>query len=132
VCAGTIAGIALILIFTAGCASGPEADEDRLLSGFLDPPARARPGAFWPWLNGHAKPTRLTEELEHFKAAGFSRLQVWDVEARQDPDEVVPIGPPFLSDPWLANFVHVNGEALRLDLGPLPAEGCIQSLSATT
>ena len=124
-CAGAIAWIALTLIFTAGCASGPEADEDRLLSGFLDPPARARPDAFWPWLNGHADPTRLTEELEHFKAAGFSRLQVWDVKAHQDPDEVVPIGPPFLSDPWLANFAHVNREALRLDLelGLLAASG---------
>ncbi len=124
-CAGAIAWIALTLIFTAGCASGPEADEDRLLSGFLDPPARARPDAFWTWLNGHADPTRLTEELEHFNAAGFSRLQVWDVKAHQDPDEVVPIGPPFLSDPWLANFAHVNREALRLDLelGLLAASG---------
>jgi hypothetical protein len=76
-------------------------------------------------LNGHADPTRLTEELEHFNAAGFSRLQVWDVKAHQDPDEVVPIGPPFLSDPWLANFAHVNREALRLDLelGLLAASG---------
>ena len=124
-CGGAIAWIALILIVTAGCTASPEAIEDRLLDGFLDPPARARPDAFWPWLNGHADPTRLTEEMEHFKAAGFSRLQVWDVKAHQDPDEIVPIGPPFLSDEWLANFAHANREALRLDLelGLLAASG---------
>ncbi len=122
---GAAAWIALTLIVTAGCAARPEAADDLLLAGFLDPPARARPDAFWPWLNGHADPARITEEMERFKAAGFSRLQVWDVEARQDPEGIVPVGPPFLSDAWLATFAHANREALRLDLelGLLAASG---------
>jgi hypothetical protein len=124
-CVGAIAWIALTLIVTAGCAPSPEANDDRLLEGFLDPPARARPDAFWPWLNGHADPARITAEMERFKAAGFSRLQIWDVQALQDPDEIVPTGPPFLSDAWLAILAHANREALRLDLelGLLAASG---------
>ena len=122
---GAIVSIALSLIFTAGCTARPESGDDPLLAGFLDPPARARPDAFWPWLNGHADPARLTEEMERFKTAGFSRLQVWDVQALQDPDGLVPVGPPFLSDAWLETFAHVNREALRLDLelGLLAASG---------
>ena len=57
---GAAAWIALTLIVTAGCAARPEAADDLLLAGFLDPPARARPDAFWPWLNRHVDPTRLT------------------------------------------------------------------------
>ena len=85
-----IAWIALTLIVTAGCTTRPGASEDPLLAGFLDPPGRARPDAFWPWLNGHAEPARITEEMEAFKAAGFARLQIWDVLALQDPEQIVP------------------------------------------
>jgi hypothetical protein len=123
--ARAIVWTALILTLTAGCATRPGDSDDPLLAGFLDPPARARPDAFWTWLNGHADPARITAEMEAFKAAGFARLQVWDVLALQDPDGIVPTGPPFLSDPWLANLAHANREALRLDLelGLLAASG---------
>jgi hypothetical protein len=67
----------------------------------------------------------MTVEMEEFRAAGFSRLQVWDVKAHQDPDELVPVGPPFLGDEWLANLAHANREAKRLglELGMLAASG---------
>ncbi|NOG54434.1 MAG: hypothetical protein HND57_08920 [Planctomycetes bacterium] len=98
---------------------------ERLIEGFQNPPAEARPDAFWPWLNGHADKARITEEMEQFKAAGFSRLQVWDVLALSDPDHLVPTGPTFLSDPWLDNFAHAHREAQRLglELGLLSASG---------
>ena len=102
-----------------------EATYDELVAGFEDPPARARPDAFWTWLNGHADPERITMEMEAFKAAGFSRLQVWDVRAHRDPDGIVPTGPAFLSDEWLVNLAHANREALRLglELGMVAASG---------
>ncbi|MFT7076154.1 MAG: alpha-L-fucosidase [Planctomycetota bacterium] len=102
-----------------------EATYEDLVAGFGDPPARARPDAFWTWLNGHADPERITEEMEAFKAAGFSRLQVWDVRAHRDPDGIVPEGPAFLSDEWLVNLAHANREALRvgLELGMVAASG---------
>ncbi|QDV09184.1 Alpha-L-fucosidase [Planctomycetes bacterium Poly30] len=102
-----------------------EATYDDLVAGFEDPPARARPDAFWAWLNGHADPARITEEMEAFRAAGFSALQIWDVKAHRDPEGIVPVGPAFLSDEWLANLAHANREALRLglDLGMVAASG---------
>jgi hypothetical protein len=117
------AAIALIALATAGC--GFDQDHGILEDGFRIPPAEARPDAFWPWLNGHVDRDRITEEMEQFKAAGFSRLQVWDVLALADPEKIVPAGPTFLSDPWLENFAHANREALRLglELGVLGASG---------
>ena len=122
----TIAGTLLLLLVISGCATSPAAGAyESLLDGFRDPPAQARPDAFWPWLNGHADRERITEEMEELRAAGFSRLQVWDVKAHRDPEGFVPIGPPFLSDEWLGNFAHANREAQRLglELGLLAASG---------
>ncbi len=116
----------LLLSLLAGCAStAADGGIGRLRDGFVDPPARARPDAFWTWLNGHADPARLTEEMEAARAAGLSRLQVWDVLALQDPDGRVPVGPPFLSDAWLENLAHADREAQRLglELGLLAASG---------
>lgn len=111
-----------IALHTPALGSG---EQDRLADGFQDPPAAARPDAFWPWLNGHVDRARITEEMEQFKAAGFSRLQVWDVLALQDSEKIVPPGPTFLSDAWLENFAHANREALRLglELGLVGASG---------
>jgi hypothetical protein len=120
------AGAPLLLAVIAGCAVAPDTGEyDRLRAGFADPPAAARPDAFWTWLNGHADPARITAEMEAFRAAGFSRLQVWDVKALQDPDRLVPVGPAFLDDAWLANLAHADREARRLglELGMLAASG---------
>ena len=120
-------GLSLILLApSVGAAQTAwDATYDELVAGFGDPPARARPDAFWTWLNGHADPERITVEMEAFKAAGFSRLQVWDVRAHRDPDGIVPEGPAFLSDEWLVNLAHANREALRLglELGMVAASG---------
>lgn len=117
-----------LLLLVVGCACATTADEgtyDRLRDGFRDPPREARPDAFWPWLNGHADPARITAEMEAFRASGFARLQVWDVKALQDPDGIVPVGPAFLSDAWLANLAHADREARRLglELGLVAASG---------
>ena len=122
----TLAGLLPLLVVASGCAAtSDEETYHHLRDGFLDPPPEARPDAFWPWLNGHADPERITEEMEEFHAAGFSRLQVWDVKAHQDPDQFVPVGPPFLSDEWLTNLAHADREAQRLglELGMLAASG---------
>ncbi len=124
---GSTAALAgLFLLLTLGCAAPPDADGYAdLREGFADPPARARPDAFWTWLNGHADRARITEEMEAARAAGLSRLQVWDVMALQDPEGIVPVGPAFLSDAWLENLAHADREARRLglELGMLAASG---------
>ncbi|MFG0306252.1 MAG: glycosyl hydrolase, partial [Phycisphaerales bacterium JB040] len=122
----TIGGLLLLLLAQPVRALSPDTGGyDHLRAGFQDPPPRARPDAFWPWLNGHADPERLTAEMEAFRSAGFSRLQVWDVLALQDPERIVPTGPAFLSDAWLTNLAHANHEAERLglELGMVAASG---------
>lgn len=115
----------LLLCIMKGEAIAGAREDDLLLAGFQNPPPQARPDAFWPWLNGHADPVRITKEMEAFKAAGFSRLQVWDVRAIQDPEGIVPTGPAFLSDAWLENLAHAEREATRLglELGLVAASG---------
>jgi hypothetical protein len=122
----TVVRTFLSLLVCAGCAAAPDEEgHDRLRDGFRNPPQEARPDAFWPWLNGHADTARITTEMEAFRDAGFARLQVWDVKALQDPDGIVPVGPAFLSDEWLANLAHADREAQRLglELGMLAASG---------
>ena len=63
---------------------------------FSDPPITARPGAFWPWLNGHVSLERITYELEQMKDKGMSGADIWDVRAQINPGDTVPVGPPFL------------------------------------
>ena len=120
-------GVLLVLLMAIfqGAASAAGKQQDSLLDGFQNPPARARPDAFWPWLNGHADQDRMTKEMEAFRAAWFSRLQVWDVLALQNPEGMVPAGPAFLSDAWLDNLAHANREAKRLglELGLVGASG---------
>ena len=94
---GVVALVFLLLSGTVTSRARSSAEPDRLIDGFRNPPAEARPDAFWPWLNGHVDRARITEEMEQFEAAGFSRLQVWDVLALQDPEKIVPAGPTFLS-----------------------------------
>ena len=121
-----IAGSHLLLAALTGCATTPDdVSYDHLRDGFRDPPPQARPDAFWAWLNGSADPDRITQEMEELAAAGFSRLQVWDVLALQDPERIVPAGPPFLDDAWLENLAHANREAKRLglELGMVAASG---------
>jgi hypothetical protein len=115
----------LLLCIMKGAAIAGAGKDDYLRAGFQNPPPRARPDAFWPWLNGHADPDRITEEMEAFQAAGFSRLQVWDVLALENPEGIVPTGPAFLSDAWLENLAHAEREATRLglELGLVAASG---------
>ncbi|MBI4325060.1 MAG: hypothetical protein HY674_07320, partial [Chloroflexi bacterium] len=39
---------------------------------FANPPIEARPGAYWPWLNGNVDLAQITRELEEMKAKGMS------------------------------------------------------------
>lgn len=92
---------------------------------FTNPPLAARPGAFWPWLNGHVSLERITYELEQMKEKGMSGADIWDVRAQINPDGMVPVGPPFLGDESLNAIAHAVKEAKRLGLklGMIAASG---------
>ncbi|NJM94794.1 MAG: hypothetical protein HC842_09145 [Cytophagales bacterium] len=89
---------------------------DSLAEGFANPPMSAKPKALWDWVNGNANLSRITEELEAAKAKGMSGFDIWDVGILVDDNQVVPAGPPFLSDPSLQAIGHAIREATRLGM----------------
>jgi len=96
----------------------PRADDSALADGFLNPPASARPGAYWAWMNGNVNLPQLTRDLEEMKDKGLSSALIFDVGAR-DPDRVVPAGPAFMGPESLQAICHAIREATRLgvDIG---------------
>ncbi|MBI4325352.1 MAG: hypothetical protein HY674_08825, partial [Chloroflexi bacterium] len=77
----------------------------------------ARPGAYWPWLNGNVDLAQITRELEEMKAKGMSGAEIWDVGViHPHPDAPVAAGPAFLGPESLAAIHHAINEATRLGL----------------
>ncbi|AQT67811.1 F5/8 type C domain protein [Anaerohalosphaera lusitana] len=116
--------IGLLFIVLSVSAFGSQADAV-VKSDFVDPPIAARPGAFWPWLNGSFSLERITYELEEMKDKGMSGADIWDVKAHGDPDNMIPVGPEFLGPKSLKAIGHAVKEAdrLGLHLGMLNSSG---------
>ena len=55
----------------AAPAARPSAD---LLSGFVSPPASARPWVYWFWLNGNITREGITADLEAMRRAGIGAV----------------------------------------------------------
>ncbi len=84
---------------------------------FANPPIEARPGAYWPWLNGNVDLAQITRELEEMKAKGMSGAEIWDVGViHPHPDAPVPAGPAFLGTESLAAIHHAINEGTRMGL----------------
>ena len=92
---------------------------------FFDPPISARPGAYWPWLNGSVSLERITYELEEMKAKGMGWADIWDVASIINPGTMIPVGPEFLGKESLKAIGHAVKEADRLGLrlGMIAASG---------
>ncbi|MBN2327392.1 MAG: hypothetical protein JXR73_09570 [Candidatus Omnitrophica bacterium] len=86
-----------------------------LEDGFSNPPAIARPHAYWVWVNGNSDPAQLTRDLEEMKDKGLAGLEIFDIGAK-DPLGVVPEGPAFFGPESLKAIAHAVREASRLDL----------------
>ena len=107
----------IVFLLTVFAVSAAGSQADILVEGeFVDPPVSARPGAFWPWLNGSVSLERITYELEQMKAKGMSGADIWDVKAHADPCEIIPAGPEFLGPESLHAIGHAVKEAERLGL----------------
>lgn len=84
---------------------------DPLASGFLKPPAEARPWVYWFWLNGNITSNGITADLEAMKRVGIGGVLIMEV------DQGAPVGPvDFMSARWRGLFQHVHHEARRLGL----------------
>ena len=110
----------LVIIFSAGLTGADSLDRN-----FADPPLSARPGAFWPWLNGDVSLERITYELEQMKEKGMSGADIWDVRGIADPCGIIPAGPEFLGPESLKAIGHAVKEAERLglEMGMLNSSG---------
>ena len=89
---------------------------DELERGFRNPPAEARPHAYWLWLNGYVDPITARAELQAMKEAGLGGVLVFDMGARGAKSVQPPVGPAFLSPPWMAQFRESVAQAKQLGL----------------
>jgi hypothetical protein len=113
-----------LLVVQSSCAPSEEASQsgreaemlESLSNGFVNPPASSRPGAFWPWLNGDVTKESITHDMEEMKDKGMSGAEIWDIEARYNPDGAFGIGPEFLGDESVELIKHALSEGKRLDL----------------
>lgn len=118
------AAVVITAVFSLFCIIGilsasDQADRIDILNmeeGFQNPPRSARPGAFWPWLQGNVSLPQITRELEEMKEKGMSGAEIWDVGAVNNENDFIPAGPAFLSPASVDAMHHAIKEGTRLGL----------------
>ncbi len=108
--------IGLAFMFFVGVPIQAADDVARLKAEFQNPPAEARPWAYWCWMNGNFRLSQITNELEAIKHMGIGGFNIFDIGA-QDPNHVVPAGPAFMGPESLDAIGYAIREAERLGLG---------------
>jgi hypothetical protein len=82
-----------------------------LRAGFSNPPAWARPGVYWYFMDGNLSEEGMTKDLESMAEAGIGNLIFLEVNVGVPRGRV-----DFLSDRWLALFAHAEKECRRLNI----------------
>lgn len=97
---------------------GPTDDYAILQSGFVDPPDNAKVKVYWWWINGSADKVRIREELEAFREAGISAVDIFDIgtPGHSSTEGIVEPGPAFMSDEYLSNIGYAVEVADELDM----------------
>jgi hypothetical protein len=90
--------------------------KDKLESGFLNPPAQARPHIWWHWMNGNITKEGITADLEAMHRVGFGGVYIFNIAGpRMNTD--IPSGPiDYLSKEWLDLVKYSVQEAERLGM----------------
>lgn len=84
---------------------------DTIESNFSQPPAAARPGVYWYFMDGNRNKAAMTADLESMKQVGIGNVLFLEVNVG------VPRGPvDFLSDEWNELFRHAVRECERLGI----------------
>lgn len=107
---------ALLLVFVASIqshntfaqGSDEAADYEILKNGFLHPPDDAHVKTYWWWINGSADKERIREELEAFRRAGISAVDIFDIGTpdHSDSRDIVEPGPAFMNDEYLEYIAY--------------------------
>ena len=103
----------LMLVMVAGifCLHAQSVDIDSLRSGFIRPPAAARPGVYWYFMDGNRTKAAMTADLESMKRVGIGHVVFLEVNVG------VPRGPvDLLSEEWKDMFRHAVREGERLGI----------------
>lgn len=106
--------LGLVLACMAWGATATEMEEH-----FRDIPVKARPWAYWWWLNGHVDKETITRDLEAMRRVGFGGLLMFDARGYHDDTRHVVMPPPameFMSDEWRALLKFGIQEAARVGL----------------
>ena len=86
-----------------------------LESGFYNPPAQARPYAWWHWMNGNVTRQGITADLEAMAETGIGGAWIFNIGGSHGCN--IPAGPvDYMSDEWLDLVKFAAGEADRLGL----------------
>ena len=88
------------------------ADYFRLVRGFADPPASARPWTWWHWMNGNVTKSGITADLEAMREIGLGGAQIFDAKLGALPAGDVRFNSPL----WYEMLEHAVREARRLGL----------------
>lgn len=84
---------------------------DTIGSNFSHPPAAARPGVYWYFMDGNRNKAAMTADLESMKRAGIGNVLFLEVNVG------VPRGPvDFLSEEWNELFRYAVKECERLGI----------------
>jgi len=83
----------------------------RLIANFKNPPASARPGVYWYFMDGWMSRSGIKKDLESMKKAGIGRVIFLEVNVG------IPKGPVnFLSKQWYELFIYAVAECRRLGI----------------
>jgi hypothetical protein len=91
---------------------------DSLETGFLSPPASAKPQTWWHWMNGNITKEGITADLEAMKQIGLGGATIVNVDCSIPRGDV-----SFMSPEWREDFKFAVQEAHRLGL-KLCVENC--------
>ena len=108
--ASTMAVVAVLSILVPPLVQR-RASADDLSSGFVSPPACARPWVYWFPLDGNLSKEGITADLEAMQRVGIGGVLYMET------DQGAPRGPAAFGGPlWRALFKHICNEANRLGL----------------
>jgi len=108
--------VSVVFLFVSLSAQEKEQHHSNLESGFLNPPAQARPHIWWHWMNGNITKEGITADLEAMHRVGFGGVYIFNIASpRMNTD--IPSGPiDYLSKEWLDLVKYSVNEAERLGI----------------
>lgn len=105
------------------CALGQTQTDDPLAAGFAEPPAEARPLAWWHWMDGNITGQGIDQDIAWFKRIGLGGVQNFDAGLRTPT--IVDQRITYMSPQWKAAFRHAveQADAQGLSYGTAASPG---------